>query len=55
MKILEQIMGVDEASELWTLSPGYLKNLCAEEKIQARKVGNTWIILKNQENPKMKK
>jgi hypothetical protein len=47
-------MGVDEASELWSLSPGYIKNLCAEEKLEARKIGKTWILSKNQENPKQK-
>lgn len=54
MKILDQVMGVDEASELWSLSPGYIKNLCAEEKLEARKIGKTWILSKNQENPKQK-
>jgi hypothetical protein len=55
MNILDQVIGVDEASELWGLSPGYIKNLCAEGKVEARKIGKTWIILKNQNNPKMKK
>lgn len=55
MSVLDQIMGVDEASELWSLSPGYIKNLCAERRLQARKIGKTWIISKNQENPKYKK
>jgi excisionase family DNA binding protein len=54
MDVLIQIMGVDEASKYWNLSPGYIKNLCAEGKIQARKIGKTWIISKNQENPKYK-
>lgn len=53
--VLDQVIGVDEASELWGLSPGYIKNLCAEGKVEARKIGKTWIILKNQNNPKMKK
>jgi Helix-turn-helix domain len=55
MNILDKIMGVEEASETWTLSPGYIKNLCAEGKIQARKIGKTWVISKDQENPKNKK
>ena len=55
MKILDQIMGVDEASELWSLSPGYIKNLCAEGKLDARKIGKTWILNKNQNNPKIEK
>jgi hypothetical protein len=55
MKILDQIMGVDEASDLWNLSPGHIKNLCAEGKLQARKIGKTWILDKNQKNPKIEK
>ena len=53
MKILDQIMGVDEASRLWNYAPGYIKNLCAEGKIEARKIGKTWVILKNQNSPRM--
>jgi excisionase family DNA binding protein len=49
--VLNKIMGVDEAAELWGLSSGYIKNLCAEGKIQARKIGKTWIIDKSQPNP----
>ncbi|OKP95410.1 helix-turn-helix domain-containing protein [Paenibacillus sp. P46E] len=49
---LNEVMGVEEAAELWGLSPGRIKNICAEGKIQARKIGKTWIITKNQPNPK---
>jgi excisionase family DNA binding protein len=55
MKILDRIIGVEEASELWNLSPGYIKNLCAEGKLEARKIGKTWILSKDQKNPKHKK
>lgn len=54
--MLENIIGVEEASELWGLSAGYIKNLCAEGKILSKKIGNTWVIDKTQENPsKLKK
>lgn len=49
--MLENIIGVEEAAKLWGLSPGYIKNLCAEGKIKAKKIGKTWIIDKNQVNP----
>lgn len=49
---LNQIMGADEASNLWGLSPSYIKDLCAKGKVKARKIGKTWIINKNQPNPK---
>ncbi|MET1134704.1 helix-turn-helix domain-containing protein [Bacillus subtilis] len=52
MSVLDKIMGVDEASELWGLSPGYIKNLCANSKIECKKIGKTWIISKEQPNPK---
>jgi len=45
---LDDVIGVDEASQLWGLSPGTIKNYCAEGKIQAKKISNRWIILKDQ-------
>lgn len=51
---LENIIGVEEASQLWGLSPGYIKNLCAEGRLKAKKIGKTWIIDKNQPNPRIK-
>jgi hypothetical protein len=52
--VLDEIMGVDEAAALWELSPGYIKNLCAEKKILAKKIGNVWVIDKRQPNPSKK-
>lgn len=54
--MLDNIIGVEEASKLWGLSPGTIKNYCAEGKIISKKIGKTWVIDKNQENPsKLKK
>lgn len=53
--VLESIIGVEEASELWGLSPGTIKNYCAEGRVVARKIGKTWIIDKNQPNPSQTK
>jgi excisionase family DNA binding protein len=50
--MLDNIIGVEEASKLWGLSSGYIKNLCASGKIEAKKIGKTWVILKDQPNPK---
>lgn len=50
--VLSNIIGVEEAAELWSLSPGYIKNLCANGKIHAKKIGKTWVIDANQTNPK---
>lgn len=48
---IDSVMGVEEASEFWNLSAGYIKNLCSEGKIKAKKVGKTWVIDKTQLNP----
>lgn len=52
VRALDKIMGVGEAATLWGLSPGYIKNLCASGKVEARKIGKTWVLLKDQPNPK---
>lgn len=48
---LHNVIGVEEAAELWGLSAGTIKNYCAQGKIQSRKIGKTWVIDKNQPNP----
>lgn len=48
---LNNVIGVEEASELWGLSPGTIKNYCAEGKVIAKKIGQTWVIDKTQANP----
>lgn len=54
MSILDNVIGVDEAAKLWNLSPGYIKNLCAEGKIKCKKIGKTWVIDRTQQNPSKK-
>ncbi|MGG1249862.1 type I-C CRISPR-associated protein Cas8c/Csd1 [Brevibacillus agri] len=49
---LHNAIGVEEAAEIWGLSPGYVKNLCANNKIIAKKIGKTWVVDKTQPNPK---
>lgn len=48
---LKSVIGVSEASQLWGLSPGYIKNLCSEGKISSKKIGKTWVIDANQSKP----
>ena len=45
---LDEVIGVEEASKLWGLSAGTIKNYCAEGKIKAKKISNRWVILKEQ-------
>ena len=52
-KPLDLIMGVEEASTFWDLSPGTIKNICSQGRIPAKKVGRTWIVSKLQESPKL--
>ena len=52
-KPLDLIMGVEEASSFWNLSPGTIKNICNQGRIPAKKVGRTWIVSKLQESPRL--
>ena len=52
--VLDKVMGAEEAARVWGLSPGYIKNLAAAGKIAAVKIGPTWVISKEQPNPKQK-
>ncbi|MBP1970993.1 excisionase family DNA binding protein [Virgibacillus natechei] len=47
---LEDIIGVEEAARILGLSPGTIKNYCASGKIEAKKIGKTWVIDKNKLN-----
>ncbi|MCM3134596.1 helix-turn-helix domain-containing protein [Paenibacillus polysaccharolyticus] len=50
--IMSQLMQTEEASELWGLSQGYIKNLCANGDVIAEKIGRSWLLLRDQPNPK---
>ncbi|PFK47606.1 helix-turn-helix domain-containing protein [Bacillus cereus] len=41
---LHNVIGVNEAAPILNVSPGYVKNLCAEGKVVAKKIGKTWVI-----------
>ncbi|PFW65306.1 hypothetical protein COL20_01145 [Bacillus sp. AFS075034] len=49
---LEHIMGVNEAGELWGLSADRVKGLCQTGAVSSVKIGNSWVLDKNQPNPK---
>src|SRR5690625_7499301 len=55
--MLNNVIGVNEASKITGLSAGTIKNYCAEGKIVSKKIGQTWVIDKNilKESFKMKK
>ncbi|KAF6626965.1 helix-turn-helix domain-containing protein [Paenibacillus sp. EKM208P] len=50
--LMSQLMTTDEANELWGLNQDYIKRLCSSGVVVARKKGKTWLILKDQPNPK---
>ncbi|MEK4006075.1 helix-turn-helix domain-containing protein [Paenibacillus sp. FSL H3-0333] len=52
--ILDQLMTTEEASEYWGLSQDHVKRLCGDGTIVADKRGKTWLILKDQDNPKQR-
>ncbi|GAF66433.1 putative transcriptional regulator [Bacillus sp. TS-2] len=39
-------IGVNEAADILNVSPGHIKNLCADEKLRAKKIGKTWVVYK---------
>jgi hypothetical protein len=41
---LENIVGVEEASKILMISPGTVKNMCAQGRLECKKIGNTWVI-----------
>ena len=43
-------IGTVEAARLLNLSPRRIAQLCAEGKIQASKIGKTWVITSIKEN-----
>jgi hypothetical protein len=42
--LLENIIGVEEASAILGLSPGTIKNMCAAGKLASKKIGKTWVL-----------
>ncbi|WP_256974859.1 helix-turn-helix domain-containing protein [Paenibacillus amylolyticus] len=50
-ELMSQLMTTEEAAEQWGLSQDHIKRLCTN-KLIACKRGKTWLILKDQPNPK---
>ena len=53
--LANNLISVNEAAELWGISRPRVKQLALEKKIVCAKIGSTYIILKNQQNPARKK
>ncbi|MGE7881680.1 helix-turn-helix domain-containing protein [Bacillus sp. NPDC094077] len=46
-EVLHNVIDAHEAASILNVSPGHIKNLCAQRKIVAKKIGNTWVIDKS--------
>ena len=49
--ILTRLMTTEEAAELWGVSLNTVKTLCQAGKVNARKMGKTWVLDKLQPKP----
>ncbi|MDD9266018.1 hypothetical protein ACFPES_03130 [Paenibacillus sp. GCM10023248] len=46
------VMGTEEAAAMWELSQDHVKKLCRLGKCEAFLLGKSWILLRDQPNPK---
>lgn len=54
MNPLYEVMSTKEASEYWGVHQDHVKRLCREGKVICRKFGKTYILQKNQPNPRIR-
>lgn len=55
LRTLDQIMGTQEAADLWGYkSSDHVKRLCRVGKVKCVQIGNTWVLDRNQPNPRQK-
>jgi len=52
--IMSQLMTTEEAAEQWGLSQDHIKRLCGSDAVVAHKRGKTWLILREQINPRQR-
>lgn len=51
MVVLDNIIGTDEAALLWGCHADHVKRLCRTGKVICKRIGKTYILLKDQPNP----
>lgn len=54
MTPLQMIMGISEASSKWGYEQSTIKKMCQRGELPAVKIGDTWILLRDQEQPQIK-
>ena len=47
--MLEHIIGVEEATKLWGLSRSNIEDMCNQQRIVSKRIGETWVIFKDQD------
>lgn len=52
MSNLKHVEGTKKAAEIWGMGEENVKKLAQTGKIEAKKIGNSWAIDMQQENPK---
>ncbi|RXT08858.1 hypothetical protein [Ammoniphilus sp. CFH 90114] len=52
-EILDQLMSIEEASQLWNLEKSFIRQLCMDGRVIARRIDNTWVLLRNQDTPQL--
>jgi excisionase family DNA binding protein len=53
--VLVKIMGTEEAAEKWGLHQDSIKRLCASKRVKAVRIGKTWVLVRDQPNPKTRR
>ncbi|MCY7486725.1 helix-turn-helix domain-containing protein [Paenibacillus alvei] len=51
-RAIDRVMGTEEAAERWELSQDHIKRLCRDGKVIAKRIGKTWVLERDQSNPK---
>ena len=46
--MLDHIVGVEEFASIWELSKDEVEDLCKHEKLVSKRIGDTWIIYRDQ-------
>ncbi|MCY9508467.1 helix-turn-helix domain-containing protein [Paenibacillus larvae] len=50
-KVEQLVMGTEEAGAKWGRTPDQIKRLCREGKLDAVRIGKTWVLLRDQPYP----
>lgn len=51
MDPLKHIMGITEAADRWGIESSTIKKMCQRGELPAVKIGDTWIMRRDQERP----